>query len=591
MKRKLRSIEIKCKLIPVLKYFFYFDLLLLSIVGNCQNLIISSGTSFSGSGGTLVLSGNVINHGFFNNDNTIVFSGSNQLVGGDSPSSFNNLTINSGTTVSLISAGNTLKGILLSNGILNSDGNLTLLSSETGTALIDGRGTGQVSGYVTMQRYFPAGFGYKYISSPFTSSTVSELSDELKPEEPFPVLFRYDESRTVSGWVDYTAASGILHPLNGYAANLGESPDPRIIDIQGIVNNGDLSITLYNHNYQFTEGFNLIGNPYPSPIDWDSPSGWTKINIDNALYFFKASDTDMYGGSYVTYMDGISSDGLASSIIPSMQGFFIHVTDGDYPVTGILGTTNEVRITNLDHPFIKSDHANVKPLLRLVAGYENDTVSYDPLVIYFDSKATINFDGQCDALKLFNTDFMVTNFYSFSEDGSRLSINGLPLDMEESYSVRLGIKTEMDGTVIFKIKNIEGNLNCDKIILTDTVTHSNQDLLHNNIYKVNLQAGHYQERFYLNLIKTKTGINDYENRENDIKIFSFKGNLTIRINRAEFTYGTLTIYNLSGQSLYKNHIMGPGEHKLNPPLRNGFYIVTLTFGSDRVTEKVIFNNN
>ena len=579
------------KLKAVLSYCFFFLLLLLHVNGNCQNLIVSPGTRFSGSGGTLVLYGNIINHGFFNNDNTVVFSGSNQSVGGDSPSAFNNMNITYGTSVSLISAGNTLKGILLNNGTLNSDGNLTLLSSETGTALIDGRGTGEVSGYITMQRYFPAGFGYKYISSPFTSSTVSELSDELKPEEPFPVLFRYDESRTMSGWIDYTAASGILYPMNGYAANLGESPDPRIIDIQGIVNNGNLSITLYNHNNQFTQGFNLVGNPYPSPIDWDSPSGWTKINIDNALYFFKASETDAYGGNYVTYMNGISSDGLASSIIPSMQGFFIHVSDGDYPVTGILGTTNEVRITNMDHPFIKSDYENVKPMLRLVAGYENDTASFDPLIIYFDAKATTNFDGQCDALKLFNTDYMVTNFYSFSEDGSQLSINGLPPDIAESYTVRLGIKTEMDETIVFKIKNIEGNLGLDKVILTDTVAHSNQDLLHTNIYKVSLPAGHYKERFYLNLVKTPTGINDYEDQKNDIKIYSFQGTLTVIINRPDFTYGTLTMYNLSGQSLYKNNILGPGEHKLNPPLRNGFYIVTLTYGSDRFTEKVILNNN
>ena len=48
----------------------------------------------------------------------------------------------------------------------------------------------------------------------------------------------------------------------------------------------------------YTKGFNLVGNPYPSAIDWDAASGWTKTNIDNAVYYFKASATDQYGGTY-----------------------------------------------------------------------------------------------------------------------------------------------------------------------------------------------------------------------------------------------------------------------------------------------------
>ena len=106
----------------------------------------------------------------------------------------------------------------------------------------------------------------------------------------------------------------------------------------GVVNNGNFSVTLYNHDNLYTKGFNLVGNPYPSPIDWNA-AGWTKTNIDNALYFFKASTTDQYGGTYSSWIGGISNDGSANmNIIPSMQGFFIHVTDGAFPVTGDTGS-------------------------------------------------------------------------------------------------------------------------------------------------------------------------------------------------------------------------------------------------------------
>ncbi len=79
-----------------------------------------------------------------------------------------------------------------------------------------------------------------------------------------------------SGWTDYSTKTNILYPMAGYAANLGPNDIPNTIDVTGIVNNGNVSITLYNNNNPFTQGFNLVGNPYPSPIDWDAISGWTK---------------------------------------------------------------------------------------------------------------------------------------------------------------------------------------------------------------------------------------------------------------------------------------------------------------------------
>jgi hypothetical protein len=77
--------------------------------------------------------------------------------------------------------------------------------------------------------------------------------------------------------------------MEGYAVNFGSSSSPITFDVTGVVNNGTLSTTIFNHDNLYTRGFSLVGNPYPSPVDWDSPSGWTRINIDNALYYFEAS--------------------------------------------------------------------------------------------------------------------------------------------------------------------------------------------------------------------------------------------------------------------------------------------------------------
>ncbi len=47
-------------------------------------------------------------------------------------------------------------------------------------------GSDKLLGDVTMQRYLPSGFGYKYISSPFQAATVNELSLKLNLAASFP---------------------------------------------------------------------------------------------------------------------------------------------------------------------------------------------------------------------------------------------------------------------------------------------------------------------------------------------------------------------------------------------------------------------
>jgi hypothetical protein len=289
-------------------------------------------------------------------------------------------------------------------------------------------------------------------------------------------------------------------------------------------------------------------------------------------------------------MNGISSDGFATNIIPSMQGFFVHVSDGTWPVTGTLAMNNDVRLTDQTHPFFKSEAQSEKPYLRLVAGYSDDSTSYDPLVIYFDEKATYNFDGQLDALKLFNTDRKVTNFYSFGDDGYRLSINALPMTEENLCTVRLGIKTERAGETIFKIANLEGDLYYKTIYLSDIITGTNQDLLSGKQYKVNLIADHYQDRFFLNLSNSITDIPDQTSIEDWIKIYSVHGILKAEIKLPSCEDGTLKISNLLGQALFIYKIYEPGYYEFYPLMKTGFYIATFNSGNIKISKKIFMQS-
>ncbi len=554
-----------------------------------QGLNIKAGGALVNNG-NIVIKGNWINDGIFSDTSaTITFSGTTQTIGGTVPASFNNLSISSGSITSIISAGQTLDRILLCNGTLHADGNLTLKSTDKHTALIDGAGTGQVLGSVTMQRYLSSGFGYKYFSSPFQASTVSEFGDDMDLAASFPTFYEYDESRTSAGWVSYTNAAGVLNPLHGYAVNFGSSVAAKTVDVKGVVNNGPLSRTLNNNNNPYTLGFNLAGNPYPSPVDWDAATGWTKTNIDNALYYFKASG-DEYSGTYGTYVNGISSDGKATNIIPSMQGFFVHVSNGAFPVTGTLAMDNRVRITDNTHSFLKSDGESRIPLLRLIAGFSGDTASYDPLAIYFDEKATAEFESRLDAHKLMNTNPLTPNLYSIIPAGDNLSINALPSLRENLLIVPIGIKIAKNGTIQFRIAEASNLPTGTQIYLHDEVTGKDQDLNLQKEYNIYLAAGEYNNRFSIRFVKGTTDIPENKPGRELLNMYNSKGSLIADIKEISGNKGTLIINNISGKIVLRKEIYEAGYHEFNPQLINGIYIVTFVTGNIRDTKKILILN-
>jgi hypothetical protein len=558
-----------------------------------NNLTIVSGSSLIVSGNTIRISGSISNSGIFDaTAGTIEMNGSSaqQIPDGTfTGNTIRNLVINNASGVTLQGPLNVTGSVLPESGNLTSDGNLTLVSTAAGTAYIDGSGSGQVTGSLTMQRYLSSAFGYRYISSPFTGETVNGLSDEVNLGASFPPVYKYDENRTASGWVSYVKTDSLLRPLHGYSVNFGAVAVPLTVDISGQAGSGTVSRTLFNHNYTYTKGFNLVGNPYPSAIDWDAASGWTRTNIDNAVYYFKPGATDQYGGTYSTYVNGVSSDGIVNNIIPSMQGFFVHVSDGAYPVTGLLSMNNSVRVNNTTQQFSKSENKFEGSFLRLTASFETDTSAKDYMLVYSDVKATDNFDRELDALKLMNTDLKVPNLFSLSTDAYKLSVNGIPEIPVSGLRMPLGLKANTAGNVIFRLKTASGSFAGLPVSLYDSVTGTVQSLDNQGEYIINLAAAEYLNRFFLDINYITTDIREPSN---------LQGSFTVRVSGRIiitdiYNFGgreaILSITNLTGQTYVQDKIFQPGRYEYSMPLNSGIYFIILSSAEGRSVQKLIIN--
>jgi hypothetical protein len=405
----------------------------------------------------------------------------------------------------------------------------------------------------------------------------------------FPTFYRYDENRIFTGWLNFTDPSGILVPMQGYAVNFGTDPAAETVDITGQVNNNTmLPVTIFNRNHPFTLGFNLIGNPYPSPIDWDASTGWVRANIDDALYYFNAGTTDQYTGTYSTYINKISSDGIANNIIPAMQGFFMHVSNGAYPVAATLIFTNGVRINDLSPHFHKETWSETRPLLRMAARYAREGSAGDPMVIYFADEATAAFDMKCDALKLMNTDVLEPSLYAISPDSQKLSINGLPMPVDSLTVIPLGVKTRQEGNVIFKTREIERMPLNMFIYFCDKKSGIKQNVMLHPEYMAHLDEGEHEDRF--SIIFSKKDLRIQPDQHKAFHVYSFRNRLFIYTNLPEGEQADLVIRNMLGQQILHKSLQGNGYREMDMDVNTGIYLVTLRSANEVYTKKVYFNN-
>ena len=573
-----------------------------------KDLMIENNASIIVTNNWLRIAGNLTGSGVLTTETgSISFEGTSAQIIPNSAFENNriqNLRINNAsgvTSEAIIEVTGTLK---VEVGNFDTGNDLTLISNEVQTALIDGSGKGEVIGLVSMQRYLDKAFGYKYFSSPFQGSVVGDFSpymDFKDPASSFPNFYLYDENRRLdsldldaTGWEAYINIGDNLNIGEGYALNFGTSVDAQTIELIGEVNNGAIPARqLLNHHRKYTKGFHLVGNPYPSPIDWDATQGWTRNNIDNSVYFFTASDDSQYSGTYIAYVNDISTgdplvDGRSSNIIPSMQGFFIKVSDSDTQdvVTGNFGMDNNVRVTNFEQEFLRSHIAEQKAIIRLEAGFKGVNRK-DPMVIYFSNYGTPNFEKEMDAHKLMNTDPAVPSFYSITEDTKELAINAIPFPESRSYKkVPLGIKAHQSGAMKINLASLE-NLNSNfNIYLIDHEKSIGQNLMGNPEYNFSIKAGTHNSRFELmfseeEIISPAIAFNE------PFDVAVEDGDVVVSHYLEENQKAVLRASTITGQILQIKDVVGKDHVVFEGITSNGVYIIILQVGEKRYSKKIL----
>jgi hypothetical protein len=469
------------------------------------------GIAATGATGAIQLAGSRT----YSNDASYVYNGGEaQTTGAGLPSQVRSLTVNNAAGLTLNNGGLRIAQTLaLTSGNLNTSTaqGLTLLSSPTaGTALVVNT-NGVVNGPATMQRAidpaFNAGAGYRHYSSPMNNAPLSDLATgtpsfspvyntayntSTTPTQvtPFPNVFGYDQARlatsTATGQTDFDKgffvpqASDIMGQLTGYAVNIGANS---VVDLTGTLNNATVTRNALNRGTSADAGWQLLGNPYPSPIDFSQTTGVTRTNVIDAIYVYQS--TGQYVGQYRSYVNGFGNPQVAA-----MQGFFTRVAPGQ--TSGSFALNNAVRVTSFAATPSFNRTTETRPVVKL--RLQGSSPLMDETTVYFEQGATAGFDSRYDAYKLPNS----TGLNLSSMGGSdELSVNGLTPLTTASVSVPLNVGMPVAGTYTLNAVDLLNFGAGTQVSLLDNQTGARIDLAQQPTYTFTTQGTWLPGRFVL----------------------------------------------------------------------------------------------
>lgn len=465
-----------------------------------------------------------------------------------------NLTLNTGSVLSV----NPNKQLTINSTFIN-NGTLNLLSDASGTATIltpasiGGSGITNVEQYLTSLTTGVLGRNW-YISSPLTAATSSTITASTGNG-----LVYYDGT---TNWPD---AGTTMEVMKGYIAK-SPAQNTTINFTGGSLNTGSKSVS------DLPVGFNLVGNPYPSHVNWTDA---VKMGISTSIWYRSKSTGSYLFQTYNVAGEGISVNG-GTNIISPMQAFWIKVTDA----TNTLGFSNAMRShqdQSVETNRLKVPKASTQKLLRLQV---SNGTNKDEAVVYFQPNAQNSVD-EFDSQKMFNNITDVPEIYTQIET-EKLVINGMS-EIQYDTEIPVGFSTLQANSFSIKLSELNNFDSNTIVVLKDNNLKIEQDLTVGTAYHFESGVTNTSNRFSL-IFRTPDNVTGVDKTTQlNAQIFVNTKNQIIIIAPEKCRY---IVYNALGQNQLDG-ILKSTRESIDKRLNSGIYFVELSTANRRKITKVI----
>jgi len=470
---------------------------------------------------------------------------------------------------------------------------------------------------------------YTYWSSPVsgqllrnTSSSTGSTNTGLYDTGGFSAgtpnnrIYQYNEPNDL--FLATTDAAFVA--AKGYAirgkASYGTTLTADEFSFNGVMNNGALTIGIQKSKNTGTggtveHGYNMIGNPYPSHIDFlqfynlDQGNGFKNSDFINGKAWFwtnvPGAPTTQGGSSYtannyaiLTLAGGTPATGVdagnttsPSSAIPNQyikvgQGFIVQMKGtaptGTTPNKATLKFDNSVRTNNSTGNFYnaKTNGSEINRYwLNLVSP---NNVSNTILVAHMD-QATNNYDADYDADLLVVAD---DSFYS------KLNVRKLQIQARANVAVAddvvpLGAKYSMDGTYKIALAKREGIFGSGQsIYLHDKILNTYTDLTQDH-YSFQATKGLDESRFEI-VYNSKEALSANDLKVSDFVVYRDGNDFVVKSSRI---LGRVDLYDGGGRLLQSKQTSEKQIRLEAAHLVSGFYIIKAQNSGDVRTKKLV----
>ncbi len=456
------------------------------------------------------------------------------------PNVITNYPIISGTTLrecaSLqIASGSTLNiesdAKLTDTGAVTNTVNAGLVIESTSASLTGSLIFGSGTPNATVQRYL-ADNSWHGVTPSTTGVTVADFHWSNAPES-----WLTNHTESTSAWEYMTTLTEGLNVGQGSMVWLKDGGKlDATATMEGTIRASDLSPTI---SYTTDMGQNLVGNPFSSPIDWESGT-WTRTNMELTMWVWD-NGSDNY--LYQTTAGGGDMD---NGIIPVGQGFFVRSNNDGVSVLTIPADAR----THNTQAFYKNGVVE--------NGYETYAVftatkdgKKDGVWVGFGSNGSDGFDNGFDASKIFGGEES-PQLYLMQEERMQ-SINYLYTLGQEAQVVPMSFTAGVDG-----VQTISANLNNlpdDDVSIEDLFDGTIQDLVNNSIYTFNATTEDDPNRFLLHFKSNAFGVDELDNTNNNIHIYAYNKNIYVQASGSAINKeGILEVFDIYGRKILQQQL-------------------------------------
>ena len=406
--------------------------------------------------------------------------------------SLNSLTINTnGALIIEAQKQATISGTLTNNA---GPTGLVIESDATGTGSLI-HNTNNVP--ATVQRYITGSTNllsryYHHVSIPLNSNVLSSQ---------FNGSYLFSFNQGTQTWNQITEDDVTLSNNQGYMIFYPNTNTT--YNFVGQLNNGAF---VASTSTDAIDEYSLVPNPYPSAIDWDAASGWTKTNLQDAIWIWNPVSQN-----YASYITGAGTNG-GSRYIATGQAFFVKSS----AASPVLSMDNNVRLHNAQ-AFFNTPINNQMLRVRAEANGFSDEA-----IVRFHADASLNFEMNLDVDKLRGNE-VAPQLYTLSADARELSINSVPFAFE-NFIMPLNFESASEGEITFIFSELNTFEQGASMFLEDKTTGEMINIQEQQSYSFSHAAGNDPDRFNLHFFGV-TGIDDvnangsYQIWSNDLKVY------------------------------------------------------------------------